>query len=367
MAMVELAAGSVLRCRSAGERPVSLAELAQAQLLSLAYLEQLFAHLRRAGLVASARGPGGGYRLARGRRDITVAAIVDAVDEPIQATRCEMGPPGCRAERCLTHDLWEELGNQIQLFLARVTLHDVVERQIAAAPIRAEAPPSPARRCRWPRSSAGRTRRLALSRPQRHQPLRPEARRRWSRRWGPAATRPRCMPRAARRAGGWTTAREAVAARFGARAGEVVFTSGGTEANALAVAASAVAGACWSRRSSTRRAEGRARGRRDPGAGRTARVDLAALERDAGRQAGAGLGDVRQQRDRRDAADRRGRALCRAAGRAGALRCGAGRRQGAGRSADGLRTILASPPTSSAGRRASARWWCGRAVELPRR
>jgi len=132
MAMVELAArqqGCATDPRSG--RPVSLAELAQAQLLSLAYLEQLFGHLRRAGLVASARGPGGGYRLARPATEIAVAAIVDAVDEPIRATRCEEGSPGCLGgERCLTHDLWSELGEQIRLFLAHVTLADVVAGRV---------------------------------------------------------------------------------------------------------------------------------------------------------------------------------------------------------------------------------------------
>ncbi len=132
MAMVELAArqqGCAADPR--GGRPVSLAELAQAQLLSLAYLEQLFGNLRRAGLVASARGPGGGYRLARPADAITISEIVDAVDEPIRATRCEQGSPGCLAgQRCLTHDLWSELGEQIRLFLGHVTLADVVAGRI---------------------------------------------------------------------------------------------------------------------------------------------------------------------------------------------------------------------------------------------
>jgi len=116
----------------AGERPVSLAEIAQAQLLSLAYLEQLFGNLRRAGLVASARGPGGGYRLARASATIAVADIVDAVDEPLHATRCEANAPGCLAgKRCLTHDLWSELGEQIRLFLANVTLADICNGNVA--------------------------------------------------------------------------------------------------------------------------------------------------------------------------------------------------------------------------------------------
>ncbi len=131
MAMVELAArGGSASSDSRGQ--VSLAEIAQAQQLSLAYLEQLFGPLRRAGLVASARGPGGGYRLARQASDIAIADIVDAVDEPLQATRCEEGGPGCLAgQRCLTHDLWAELGAQIRLFLGGLTLADVVGGRIA--------------------------------------------------------------------------------------------------------------------------------------------------------------------------------------------------------------------------------------------
>ena len=128
MAMVELAAREETRAEghSAGVS-VSLAEIAAAQQLSLAYLEQLFGRLRRAGLVTSARGPGGGYRLARPPGAIPIAEIVDAVDEPIRATRCEEGSPGCLAgEKCLTHDLWQELGEQIRLFLSNMTLADVV-------------------------------------------------------------------------------------------------------------------------------------------------------------------------------------------------------------------------------------------------
>lgn len=134
MAMVELAARQQAMPPAAAGRaspPVSLAEIAAAQMLSLAYLEQLFGPLRRAGLVASARGPGGGYRLARPAREIAISAIVDAVDEPIRATRCEEGAPGCLAgRRCLTHDLWAELGEQIRLFLAGVTLEDVVRGEV---------------------------------------------------------------------------------------------------------------------------------------------------------------------------------------------------------------------------------------------
>lgn len=144
MAMVELAARQQ-GCTAGPQpgRPVSLAELAHAQQLSLAYLEQLFGHLRRAGLVASARGPGGGYRLARPAGTIAIAEIVNAVDEPIRATRCEQGSPGCMGgERCLTHELWSELGEQIRLFLVNVTLDDVVAGRVTG---RAAAPqPEPA-------------------------------------------------------------------------------------------------------------------------------------------------------------------------------------------------------------------------------
>ncbi|WP_027284049.1 Rrf2 family transcriptional regulator [Rubritepida flocculans] len=145
MAMVELAARQhALPPPAPGKAspPVSLAEIAAGQMLSLAYLEQLFGPLRRAGLVASARGPGGGYRLARPAREIPISAIVDAVDEPIRATRCEEGAPGCIAgRRCLTHDLWAELGEQIRLFLDGLTLEDVVRGRVlgrAASPLPAE-------------------------------------------------------------------------------------------------------------------------------------------------------------------------------------------------------------------------------------
>src|SRR6266700_197156 len=105
MAMVDLA-------RHGNGNPVSLAEISGRQEISLSYLEQLFAKLRRSGLVASARGPGGGYRLAQSAADTRIADIIMAVDEPIKATRCRAGSPkGCLGTkgRCMTHDLWEEL------------------------------------------------------------------------------------------------------------------------------------------------------------------------------------------------------------------------------------------------------------------
>jgi Rrf2 family iron-sulfur cluster assembly transcriptional regulator len=130
MAMVDLATRQTLGCECG---PICLAEIAARQRLSQAYLEQLFGRLRRAGLVESARGPGGGYRLARSSQLIAIADIIAAVDEPIHATRCEDGSRGCiqgdggeGPSRCQTHDLWDELGRQIQLFLQAVTLADVI-------------------------------------------------------------------------------------------------------------------------------------------------------------------------------------------------------------------------------------------------
>jgi Rrf2 family iron-sulfur cluster assembly transcriptional regulator len=122
--------------------PVPLADISLRQGISLSYLEQLFAKLKRGGLVAGVRGPGGGYRLARGPGETRIADIILAVDEPIKATRCRSGSSqGCLAThgRCLTHDLWEELGRQIEVFLESVTLADVIERRVLgrARPIEA--------------------------------------------------------------------------------------------------------------------------------------------------------------------------------------------------------------------------------------
>lgn len=99
--------------------------------MSVAYLEQIFGRLRRAGLIASARGAGGGYRLARRPCDIPVGEIIDAVDEPVCATRCDKDMPGCvGGERCRTHDLWDELGEHIRLFLRHTSLADVLAGEI---------------------------------------------------------------------------------------------------------------------------------------------------------------------------------------------------------------------------------------------
>jgi Rrf2 family iron-sulfur cluster assembly transcriptional regulator len=114
--------------------PVSLATIAARQELPLAYLEQLFGKLRKAGLVKSSRGSTGGYALAHKSEDISILDIISAVDTPLKATRCEHESSiGCRAtgEQCLTHDLWDELGAVVQLFLARITLADVCEKRIS--------------------------------------------------------------------------------------------------------------------------------------------------------------------------------------------------------------------------------------------
>jgi Rrf2 family transcriptional regulator, iron-sulfur cluster assembly transcription factor len=127
MAMADLAS------HEAGSRPVSLADIAERQEISLSYLEQLFAKLRRSGLVSSVRGPGGGYRLSRPSTEVRVADIIMAVDEPINATRCRAGmPKGCATQgaRCITHDLWEELGRQIHVFLSSVSLADVIDKRV---------------------------------------------------------------------------------------------------------------------------------------------------------------------------------------------------------------------------------------------
>ena len=112
-----------------GQGPVSLADISRRQDISLAYLEQLFAKLRRAGIVHSVRGPGGGYELDREPESIYVAEIIGAVDESVDTTRCQ-GSGDCQGgETCLTHFLWEDLSEQILGFLQGVSLADLVSRR----------------------------------------------------------------------------------------------------------------------------------------------------------------------------------------------------------------------------------------------
>ena len=124
MAMIDIAT------HSDGD-PVSLAEIAERQDISQEYLEQLFGKLRKAKLVESARGPGGGYRLATAMSEIPVAKIIAAVDEELQFTRCDGDAvEGCvKGERCNAHDLWSSLGRQMMYFLSSISLEDVVEKR----------------------------------------------------------------------------------------------------------------------------------------------------------------------------------------------------------------------------------------------
>ncbi len=109
--------------------PVTLADVAERQGISQAYLEQLFRRLKRSGLVIGARGPGGGYRIARTLEDISVSDIISAVGEGVDATRCG-GTGDCQdGEICLTHELWADLSQQIDLFLKRITFASLVERR----------------------------------------------------------------------------------------------------------------------------------------------------------------------------------------------------------------------------------------------
>ncbi len=109
--------------------PVTLAGISERQKISLSYLEQLFGKLRRRELVESVRGPGGGYQLAREASKVTVADIICAVEEPLDSTQCG-GRENCMEnQRCMTHDLWEELNSTVYGFLSRVTLSQLVDKQ----------------------------------------------------------------------------------------------------------------------------------------------------------------------------------------------------------------------------------------------
>ncbi|MFT3726640.1 MAG: Rrf2 family transcriptional regulator [Terricaulis sp.] len=126
MAMADLA------LHGGSDRAVPLQEVAKRQEISLSYLEQLFARMRRAGLVAGVRGPGGGYRLSRPAHALMVAEIIAAVNEPIKATRCdEASGKSClgRTGRCIAHGLWQEMGDRIHAFLTSVSLADVLEQR----------------------------------------------------------------------------------------------------------------------------------------------------------------------------------------------------------------------------------------------
>ena len=108
--------------------PISLADISERQEISLSYLEQLFSRLRRGKLVESTRGPGGGYKMARELELVSIADIVRAVNESVDTTQCG-GQKNCHQHgRCLTHDLWEGLSEQIDTFLSGISLQDLIDR-----------------------------------------------------------------------------------------------------------------------------------------------------------------------------------------------------------------------------------------------
>ena len=125
-AMLDLA---MYEAKDTTAKPVTLAAISERQSISLSYLEQLFSRLRRQGLVTSVRGPGGGYKLAKNFAEISVAEIINAVDEQIDATLCG-GHENCRDEgRCMTHDLWATLNSKILDYLDGISLADMVASQ----------------------------------------------------------------------------------------------------------------------------------------------------------------------------------------------------------------------------------------------
>ncbi len=112
-----------------GNGPITLADIAQRQGISLSYLEQLFSRLRKRSLVTSVRGPGGGYSLARDAEAINVAEVITAVDENVDTTRCH-GAYNCQNnQRCLTHDLWHDLSDRIYDYLNGISLQELMNRR----------------------------------------------------------------------------------------------------------------------------------------------------------------------------------------------------------------------------------------------
>lgn len=134
-ALADIALQQAAPDRDAG-RLVSLSEVSERQDISLAYLEQLFARLRRAGLVDSVRGPGGGYRLSRPASRIPIAEVMAAVDERLNAMGCGGDEDGCGGSqaKCLTHNLWEQLSAHVHVFLSKTTLADVVADRMVPCP-----------------------------------------------------------------------------------------------------------------------------------------------------------------------------------------------------------------------------------------
>jgi Rrf2 family iron-sulfur cluster assembly transcriptional regulator len=108
--------------------PISLPEIAGRQNISLSYLEQLFSRLKKNGLVKSIKGPGGGYKLSKDANDIVISDVINAVDENVETTACN-GKANCNnSSQCLSHNLWEDLGAEINNFLSDVTLQQVISK-----------------------------------------------------------------------------------------------------------------------------------------------------------------------------------------------------------------------------------------------
>lgn len=120
-------------------RPVTLTDIATRQTISLSYLEQLFARLRKGGMVKGVRGPGGGYTLSRSAHEINIADIIEAVDETVDSTKCG-GKANCHNEQpCLTHDLWMGLSEQIREYLKQINLGQLLERDLISEVARRQA------------------------------------------------------------------------------------------------------------------------------------------------------------------------------------------------------------------------------------
>ncbi len=113
---------------------ISVVDIAQRQGISASYLEQIFSKLKKAGLLVSSRGPGGGYRLTRALDAISVSQIISAVGDGVDATRCHGAADCADGAKCLTHDLWAELSQEINDFMRNITLANLVQRQAPAGP-----------------------------------------------------------------------------------------------------------------------------------------------------------------------------------------------------------------------------------------
>lgn len=128
-AMVDIA---ILTNQCSSHAPIKLAQIADRQGIALNYLEQIFAKLKKAGLVSAIKGPGGGYQLANGANHTRILDIIEAVEESIEMTRCEpLSGHGCKPDKakCITHELWEGLTNQISDYLSALTVADVVSKR----------------------------------------------------------------------------------------------------------------------------------------------------------------------------------------------------------------------------------------------